>query len=129
MGKRRAEPPIVRSLDPSIPRPVIIAIHVQPRAARTEVVGMYGDAVKIRLKAPPVDGAANDELLRFLATRLGVRRQDFEIVGGATGRGKRVRVSGTALSEEDVVRRILGSDNADGDAGPPRVRRSLTPPG
>jgi hypothetical protein len=129
MGKRRTDPPIPRSRDPSIPRPVIIAVHVQPRAARTEVVGMHGDAVKVRLRAPPVDGAANDELLRFMATRLGVRRQDLEIVSGATARGKRVRVSGTFLNEEDVVRRFLGSDNADGDAGPPRVRRSPTPPG
>lgn len=89
-------------------RAVVIAVHVQPRAARTEVVGMHGDAVKIRLKAPPVDGAANDELLRFLAARLGVRRQEVEIVGGAAARGKRVRVGGTTLSAEQVVQRLCG---------------------
>jgi len=69
---------------------------------------MHGDAVKIRLKAPPVDGAANDELLRFLAARLGVRRQEVEIVGGAAARGKRVRVGGTTLSVEQVVQRLCG---------------------
>jgi hypothetical protein len=69
---------------------------------------MHGGAVKIRLKAPPVDGAANDELVRFLAARLGVRRQDVEIVGGTTARAKRVRVSGTTSSEQEVVRRLCG---------------------
>jgi uncharacterized protein len=73
---------------------------------------MHGDAVKIRLKAPPVDGAANDELVRFVATRLGLRRRDVEIVAGAAARSKRVRVIGTALSEEDVVRRLCGGDAA-----------------
>jgi hypothetical protein len=110
MGKGRTNPPIARSPDPSIRRSVVIAVHVQPRAARTEVVGMHGDAVKIRLKAPPVDGAANDELLRFMATRLGVRRQDLEIVSGATARGKRVRVNGAALSAEDAVLRLRGGE-------------------
>jgi hypothetical protein len=89
---------------------VVIAVHVQPRAARTEVVGMHGDAVKIRLKAPPVDGAANDELIRYVAARLGLRRQDVTIVGGATGRAKRVRVDGTTLTAEQVVRRLCGGE-------------------
>ena len=87
---------------------VIFAVRVQPRAARNEVVGMHGGAVKIRLKAPPVDGAANDELVRFVAARLGVHRQEVEIVAGVTARAKRVRVSGTGLSEEQVVRRLCG---------------------
>lgn len=69
---------------------------------------MHGDAVKIRLKAPPVDGAANDELVRFLATRLGLRRRDVEIVAGTAARSKRVRLIGTTLREEDVVRRLCG---------------------
>jgi uncharacterized protein (TIGR00251 family) len=109
MGKGRAAPLIRRSVDPSPRRSVdpsvVIAIHVQPRAARTEVVGMHGDAVKIRIKAPPVDGAANDELVRLVATRLGVRRRDVEIVGGATARAKRVLVR-TTLDEAAVVHRL-----------------------
>jgi len=84
---------------------VVIAVHVQPRASRTEAAGMHGAAVKIRLKAPPVDGAANAELVRFVAERLGLRRQDVEIAGGGAARSKRVRVR-TALSAEDVVRRL-----------------------
>lgn len=80
-------------------------IYVQPRASRTEVVGPYGDAVKIRLRSPPVDGAANDELIRFLAKRLGVGRQEVHLVGGATQRRKRIVVDG--MSVQEVISRLL----------------------
>ncbi|HEX9729356.1 MAG TPA: DUF167 domain-containing protein [Gemmatimonadales bacterium] len=82
-----------------------MAIYVQPRAARTEVAGRHGDALKIRVKAPPVDGAANDELVRFLAKRLGVSRGAVQIIAGATGRAKRVAVDG--MSAADIQRRLL----------------------
>jgi uncharacterized protein (TIGR00251 family) len=74
---------------------------VQPRAKRTEVVGRHGAAIKIRLKAPPVDGAANDELVRFIAQRLGVARSAVTITAGVTGRAKRVVVTGVALAEAE----------------------------
>lgn len=67
-----------------------IVFHVQPRAQRTEVVGWHGDAIKVRLKAPPVDGAANEELVRFVAQRLGVSRSAVRIVSGRTSRRKRL---------------------------------------
>jgi len=73
---------------------VVLQLHVQPRASRTELAGRHGDAIKIRLAAPPVDGEANDELVRFLARRLGVGRNAITIEAGATGRRKRVRVEG-----------------------------------
>jgi uncharacterized protein len=85
----------------------LLAIHVQPRARRTEVVGRHGDAIKIRLKAPPVDGAANDELVRFLAERLGVPRAAVTIVSGQTGRAKRIAVAGMDL---DTARQRLDVD-------------------
>jgi uncharacterized protein (TIGR00251 family) len=75
-------------------RPVVLDIHVQPRASRTEIVGRHGDAIKIRLRAAPVDGAANDELTRFLAERLGVARHAVRIVAGETARRKRIAVEG-----------------------------------
>jgi uncharacterized protein (TIGR00251 family) len=85
----------------------VLSVHVQPRAARTEVVGLHGDAIKIRLKAPPVDGAANDELIRFVAERLGLPRTAVELVGGATGRAKRLRITGAGDTAEAVRARLL----------------------
>jgi hypothetical protein len=88
----------------------VIAVHVQPRASRTEVAGPHGEALKIRLKAPPVGGAANEELVRFVAERLGVSRGDVEIVSGATGRAKRLRISGTGQTAEEVREQLLRAD-------------------
>jgi uncharacterized protein (TIGR00251 family) len=79
--------------------------HVQPRARRTEVVGWHGNAIKVRLQAPPVDGAANDELVRFVAKTVGVPRSAVHIVSGERGRSKRVSLDGTSRSE---VLRALG---------------------
>jgi uncharacterized protein (TIGR00251 family) len=71
-----------------------LAIVVQPRASRTGIVGWHGDAIKIRVAAPPVDGAANIELHRFLAKRLGVPRSAVTLAAGASGRWKRITVEG-----------------------------------
>ncbi len=81
-----------------------ILVHVQPRAARTEIVGWHGDAIKIRVAAPPVEGAANDELLRFLAERLDVPLTQVRLAAGATGRRKRVAVAG--LDSASVLGRL-----------------------
>jgi uncharacterized protein (TIGR00251 family) len=78
---------------------ITLRVRVQPRASRTDVAGPYGDALRIRVAAPPVDGAANDELIRFLATRLGVPRSAITIVSGATGRSKVAAVEGIGASE------------------------------
>jgi uncharacterized protein (TIGR00251 family) len=76
-----------------------------PRAATTAVAGRHGDAVKIRIAAPPVDGAANEELIRFLATRLRVPRNAIAITGGKSGRRKTVSISGieTAIAERRLM--------------------------
>ena len=84
-----------------------ITLHVVPRARVTEVAGRHGDAIRIRLAAPPVDGAANDELRRFLAERLGVARRSIAIVRGATGRRKTVTVDGVTAAR--VARALLGA--------------------
>lgn len=83
---------------------VRIAIQVQPRASRTELAGLHGEALKIRLAAPPVDGAANAALIRFLAETLNVPRSAVEISSGLSGRRKSVVVSGLGLVE---VARLL----------------------
>jgi uncharacterized protein (TIGR00251 family) len=58
------------------------------------VVGWHGDAIKIRLRSPPVDGAANNELVRFISKRLGVQRAAVSIVSGTTGRRKQLSLDG-----------------------------------
>jgi uncharacterized protein (TIGR00251 family) len=73
-------------------------VHAVPRAKVTEVIGQHGDAVRIRLAAPPVDGAANGELVRFIARRLGVTRAAVTIARGHTGRRKTVMVEGVTTA-------------------------------
>lgn len=70
------------------------------------MVGRHGDAIKIRVKAPPVDGAANDELVRFLAKRCKVARSSVRLVSGATSRHKQVVVDD--LTAEEVAQSLLG---------------------
>ncbi len=78
---------------------VEIAIHAQPRASRSEVVGLHGDALKVRLAAPPVDGAANAELIRVMAKVLGVPKSSVEVTRGHSGKRKVVRVAGLAVED------------------------------
>jgi uncharacterized protein (TIGR00251 family) len=72
---------------------------VQPRASRTEVTGLHGSEIRIRLAAPPVDDAANDALVRFVAERLGVARARVAITAGRAARSKVVSVSGVAATD------------------------------
>lgn len=74
-----------------------INVYVQPRASRTEVVGEHGDALKLRVAAPPVEGAANLEVRRFLARLLGVAPSAVAVVSGESGRRKIVEVTGITL--------------------------------
>jgi uncharacterized protein (TIGR00251 family) len=71
-------------------------VRVSPRSRRDEVVGLHGDALKIRLTAPPVRGKANRALREFLAGQLGVSPSAVEILTGHTSRQKRVRVVGVS---------------------------------
>ena len=73
-----------------------LTLHVQPRARRTEVAGLHGDAVKVRVAAPPADGAANAELVRFVAERLGVPRSAVRVAAGAGARRKVIEVDGVS---------------------------------
>lgn len=71
-----------------------LRVIVQPRASRTEIVGEVDGRLKIRLKAPPVDGAANDELLRFLSRLIDLPRSRIEIASGSTGKRKTLHLTG-----------------------------------
>ena len=72
---------------------VVLAVHVSPRASRSGIDGVDAEGcLRVRVTAPPVEGAANDALVALLAAELGIRRSAVLVVSGATGRHKRVRV-------------------------------------
>ena len=71
---------------------LILSVRVQPRASRDEIVGPHGEALKVRITAPPVEGKANTHLVKFLAAAFGVTRGSVELLGGDTGRSKRLRI-------------------------------------
>ena len=85
----------------------VLDIRVIPRAPRSRVDGTRGGAILIRLAAPPVDGAANDALVAFLAQALALPRRNIRIVFGDTSRDKRVEIEG--LDEAVARARLLGS--------------------
>ena len=84
---------------------VALTLRVIPRARRDQVAGIHGDALKIRISAPAVEGAANRSLIAFLANTLEVRRQQIHIQSGERSRLKRVHVSGISMA--DVLLRLL----------------------
>lgn len=84
---------------------VRLHLHIQPRASKTEIVGVHGDALKIRLAAPPVDGAANEALIRYIAKTLAVPRTAVALHAGASSRRKTVEVQGQDV--EEVRARLL----------------------
>jgi hypothetical protein len=78
---------------------LVLAIQAQPGAKRTEVAGLHGNALKIRLASPALDGRANDCLIRFIAERLGVKRNQVRVVQGVASRRKVVSVAAPANVE------------------------------
>lgn len=85
---------------------VQFAVRLRPRARTVGIAGLHGDALKVRVSAPPVDGAANAMLVELLAATFGVPARSVAIVSGQTSRSKVVEVAGVS---EDDVRRIVGS--------------------
>lgn len=83
----------------------VLTVHVQPKASRTECAGIHGDALKVRVAAPPVDGAANEELIRFLAQEFSIARSAIHLESGASGRHKRIRLQG--VTAQRVTARLI----------------------
>jgi uncharacterized protein len=83
---------------------VLIDLHVQPGAGRSAIVGRYGDALKLKVGAPPVDGRANEAVCVLMAETFGVKRAAVSLVSGPSSRSKRVKVDGV---EESAARRIV----------------------
>lgn len=80
---------------------VVLHVHVQPGAGRSAVVGRHGDALKVRVAAPPVGGRANDATRDLLAEALGLPPSAVELTGGTTSRSKRFRLAGIDGAEVD----------------------------
>ena len=83
-----------------------ISIYVQPRASKTMIAGMHDGCVKVRLAAPPVDGAANAALIEFVAERLNLARSYVRIVSGQTSRRKVVEVDGVSAEQLAAALRV-----------------------
>lgn len=82
---------------------ITLTLHVQPGAKRSEVAGLHGEALKIRLAAPPIDGRANDALLRFIADVMDVPLRNVELRQGEQSRHKTVQVSGSRIDPELLI--------------------------
>jgi uncharacterized protein (TIGR00251 family) len=107
---------------------VVLRLHVQPGAGRTAVVGRHGDALKVRVAAPPEGGRANEAVTPLGASTFGVSGDQVQLSSGAASRTKRVKVSGVAVDE---VRRLLTEavgTIATGNSGNNRAGRDVRPP-
>ena len=83
---------------------LVFKVQLQPRASRNQIVGLQGEALKIKLTAPPVDGKANKALVDFLAKKLRVSKSQLQIISGQTSREKQIEATGT--TKEDILRLI-----------------------
>lgn len=90
-------------------RSATLTLHIQPGAKKTEIAGMHGESLKIRLAAPPVDGKANAALLLFLAERLGVAKSGILLKSGQTSRHKVLEI---LAPPSDIRQRLLDGKTA-----------------
>jgi len=86
---------------------IVVNVLVQPRASRNQVAGLHGEALKLRLTAPPVEGAANKMCLAFLADLLGVPKSSLEIVAGHSSRSKQVLIRSTVDRRPGDLKKIV----------------------
>jgi uncharacterized protein (TIGR00251 family) len=87
---------------------VRLAVQVSPNARKTEVAGVLEDAVKVRLQAQPIEGRANEALIRYLAQVLAVPRSAVILTHGQSSKRKLLEITGPALTPESVMRSLLG---------------------
>jgi uncharacterized protein (TIGR00251 family) len=101
---------------------IVLRVHVQPGAGRTAVVGRHGDALKLKVAAPPEGGRANDAVAELLATTLGVARSAVNLASGASSRSKRFRIGPVGVEES---RRLLAEAVTSGPSGNAGGRRGV----
>lgn len=82
---------------------LILHIHVQPNAKKTEIIGRHGDALKVKLQAPPVEGQANQALIKFFATCFDIPNKQVTLVRGESSRQKTLALFGTTRAPETLL--------------------------
>lgn len=89
------------------PTGLMLRIFVQPRSSRNQIAGLHGGALKVKITAPPVEGAANQMCIRFLARQLGIAKSRLEIVSGLAGRTKRLLIAAAPEDQAELKKRLL----------------------
>ena len=74
-----------------------VRLHVQPGAKRSEIIGLHGSSLKLKIQAPPVDGKANEAIVAYIAERIGVPRRTVRIIAGESSREKRIAIDAPAV--------------------------------
>ncbi len=82
---------------------ITLTLHIQPGAKRTEIAGLHGDALKIRLAAPPIEGRANEALLKFAAGLFDVPLRQVELKQGGQSRHKVIQIQGSRVAPESIL--------------------------
>lgn len=82
---------------------LVLRVHAQPGAKRTEAAGLHGEALKVRVAAPALEDRANEALVEFLAASFGVARRDVSLLGGARSREKRFAIRGARVAPETLL--------------------------
>jgi len=78
---------------------LLLHLRIQPTASRSEIAGLHGQRLKIRLQSPPQDGKANRELIRFLSETLRIKKSSVDLIRGQTSRDKTVRITGISVDQ------------------------------
>ena len=90
---------------------LLLRLHVQPGASKSGFAGLHGGRIKVRLQARPVEGAANEALVKFISLTCGVPKSSVELVRGATSRDKDLAVQcGEPDAVEQAIRQAVGLD-------------------
>jgi uncharacterized protein (TIGR00251 family) len=100
----------------ALPGGVRIAVQITPNAKKTEVIGVLDDALKMKLQAQPIEGKANEALVKFLAGALGVPRSAVVITHGMTNKRKLIEIRSGGLTVDDVVLRLAPPNPGSGPA-------------
>lgn len=86
-----------------------LKVLIQPNAKKNQVIGIHGDSLKVRIKAPPVDGEANTALVKFLSEQLNIPQKQISIIHGLTGKNKLIEIH-TEISAEEIIKILISSD-------------------